>query len=161
MELNQKQEELFNYAYRNYANMILNVIKMYIKDDKECEDILQEVFLTLLIKEPKFENQEHEKHWLIRVAINKSRDYHRSFWKRKIEITDRDILSNNTFKEIDVKEYINNLPGLYKEVVLLYYFFGYSIKEIASILNLRESAVKMRLSRARKKMQIEMEGKYD
>jgi RNA polymerase sigma-70 factor (ECF subfamily) len=122
---------------------------------------LQEVFLTLLVKAPKFKNQEHEKHWLIRVAINKSKDYHRSFWKRMVEIREKDISCNNMNKETEVRECIENLPNRYKEVVLLYYYFGYSIKEIAYILRLKESAVKMRLSRARNKMKIEMEESYE
>ena len=159
--MNHKQEEIFNYAYQNYANMILKIIKMYIKDDTECEDILQEVFLALLTKAPKFKNEEHERHWLIRVAINKSKDYHRSFWKRKVEITERDISSDNINEKIEIKEYIQILPNSLKDVVLLYYYFGYSIKEIACILNLKESAVKMRLLRARNKMKIDMEDNYE
>lgn len=159
--MNHKQEELFNHAYQNYANMLLKIIKTYIKDEGECEDVLQEVFFTLLVKTPKFESQEYEKRWLIRVAINKSKDYHRSFWKRMVKITEKDIPQESSTSENYLNECIESLPDVYKEVVLLHYYFGYSIKEIASILNLGESAVKMRLSRARMKLQTEMEKNYE
>ena len=53
--------------------------------------------------------------------------------------------------------YVQVLPNQYKEIILLYYLCGYSIKEIAEILRLGESAVKMRLSRARKYLRIQME----
>lgn len=67
--MNKKQEEIFNEAYYNYSNLLLKIIRMYVKDSEESKDILQEVFYKLLVKEPKFESVEHEKRWLIRVAI--------------------------------------------------------------------------------------------
>ncbi|MCI8409316.1 MAG: sigma-70 family RNA polymerase sigma factor, partial [Lachnospiraceae bacterium] len=78
--MNKKQEEIFNEAYYNYSNLLLKIIRMYVKDSEESKDILQEVFYKLLVKEPKFESVEHEKRWLIRVAINQAKDYHKSFW---------------------------------------------------------------------------------
>lgn len=49
------------------------------------------------------------------------------------------------------------LPDKYKVVIVLYYLCGYSVSEIGNILNVGESAIKMRLSRARKILRIEME----
>lgn len=56
-----------------------------------------------------------------------------------------------------VMEQISLIPNYYKEIILLYYLCEYSVKEITKILHLRESAVKMRLYRARKYLQINME----
>lgn len=130
---------------------------MYIQDDSECEDILQEVFLTLLLKNPKFKSEEHKRNWLLRVAINKSKDYHRSFWKKNIEVTEKQTELVSDEKEAEIQGYIDALPKKYRDVIILHYFFGYSVKEVSEILRIGESSVKMRLSRARSKIRIDME----
>ena len=161
--MNKKQEEIFNEAYYNYSKLLLKIIRMYVKDIEESKDILQEVFYKLLVKEPKFESVEHEKRWLIRVAINQAKDYHKTFWRKMVECFDFFEMEGKIQEKekIDLKDAIDILPEKYKDVVLLYYYFGYSIKETAEILNVGESTVKMRLSRARNQLKIEMEEKNE
>ena len=151
------QEQIFNKAYQNYSSLLLKIIKGYVKEPEECQDILQEVFYTLLVKNPKFKSAEHERYWLIRVAINKSKDYHKTFWKRMVDYLELYTLKDGYAKEKNLAEMLEELPGKYKEVMLFYYQFGYTINEIAKRLKLSESAVKMRLSRARSQLKIEME----
>lgn len=155
--MNRQQETLFNHAYEKYSLLLWKTIHMYIQDDSECEDILQEVFLKLLLKNPKFKSEEHKRNWLLRVAINKSKDYHRSFWKKNIEVAEKQIELVSDEKETEIQGYIAALPKKYKDVIILHYFFGYSVKEISEILRIGESSVKMRLSRARSKMRTDME----
>jgi RNA polymerase sigma-70 factor (ECF subfamily) len=61
-------------------------------------------------------------------------------------------------EEIGIMSDIINLPEKYKTVILLHYISGYRISEISEIMNLSESAVKMRLKRGREKLKIELEG---
>ena len=48
------------------------------------DDIFQEVFLKYLLHSDPFESKEHEKAWLCRVAFNQCKDFHKSFWQRKV-----------------------------------------------------------------------------
>mgnify|MGYP001420208334 CR=1 FL=1 len=125
------------------------------KDD--CEDILQEAFIKLCYHAPDFETDENEKRWIIRITINLCKNHVKNYWnKKKASIEDLD----DYFYQEDEKKImldVINLPAKYKACILLYYIAGYKISEIADILNISESAVKMRLKRGRDLLKIEME----
>jgi RNA polymerase sigma-70 factor (ECF subfamily) len=119
------------------------------KNMNDAEDLAQEVFIKLMEKKPSFEDSEHEKAWIIRVAINMSKNRLKTAWFRKTEPLD-EVTYSFTPKESTVMSAVLELPAKYKGVILLYYFEGYSIGEIAGILGEKESTVGSQLSRARK-----------
>jgi RNA polymerase sigma-70 factor (ECF subfamily) len=131
---------------------------IYLGNKEDAEEAVQESFLKLIYKSPQFINNEHEKAWLIRVTINVCKDMLRSIWrKRVVSIEDIERYYDSS-KEIEIMEEIIRLPSKYKDVIYLYYFEDYSIKDISKILKVTESAVKMRLKRGRDALKIELEG---
>ncbi|EFU43219.1 RNA polymerase, sigma-24 subunit, ECF subfamily protein [Paenibacillus vortex V453] len=58
-------------------------------------------------------------------------------------------------------DHVMSLPFKYKSVIHLFYYEDYSVKEIAGILQINESAVKMRLQRGRKLLRMDLEGEDD
>lgn len=56
--------------YRKYNNMMYRICFAYMKNVPEAEDMVSDTFVQLIKKAPYFENAEHEKAWLIRVATN-------------------------------------------------------------------------------------------
>lgn len=155
--MNRSQEELFDSVYKAYAKLLLRTIRLYVKDPYECEDILQEVFVKRLLHKKKFVSQEHEKYWLMRVAINKAKDYQRALHRGKLEPLNLEMLEEVKTCDLNLRDLVNGLKLEQKEVVILHYYYGYTMKEIAEILRVKESTVKMRLHRARKTMRLEME----
>ena len=117
----------------------------------------QEAFVKLLYKAPSFADAGHERRWLLRVTANLCRDQLRGFWRKRAVALEGDypIRDLETF---GVAEAIVALPEKYKAVLHLHYYEGYSVAEIGEILKLSQSAVKMRLSRGRELLKLEMEG---
>ena len=101
-----------------------------------------------------FEDEDHARKWLIRVAVNECHSLWRSGWKRRTtyleELTEEPVFS--TPEKSDLYFAVQNLPQKYRQIVYLYYYEEYSIREIVGMLKLSDTAVKSRLLRARQKL---------
>jgi RNA polymerase sigma-70 factor (ECF subfamily) len=150
-------EGLIMQKYDKYKNMLFQITMSYLGNKYDCEDVIQEAFIRLCYYAPEFEEDENEKRWLIRITINLCKNHVKSFWNRmKVPIEGLyEYYSQENEKEI--MSDIIHLPIKYKSIILLHYIEGYKISEISKILNLSESAVKMRLKRGRERLKIEME----
>lgn len=144
--------------YNLYKNMLFRIAFSYLGNKYDCEDVIQEAFIRLCYHAPEFADEENEKRWIIRVTINLCKNHLRSFWNRKKLSIDGLEEYFGQDEEIEIMSDIICLPEKYKSVILLYYISGYKIAEISQILNVTESAVKMRLKRGREKLKIELEG---
>ena len=144
-------EQQVNRAIELYADMIKKICMLHLKNHADTEDIFQTVFLKYTTSSPVFENQEHEKAWLIRVTINACHDLIRSFFRSKTVSLDAvsEQLSELSIPDRDVLEAVLSLPVQYKDVVYLYYYEGYSAVEIAGILHKKVNTIYTLLSRAK------------
>ena len=124
------------------------------------EDIFQDVFIKFSEKKPKFENEEHEKAWFIRVTINMTKNMNNSSWNKKIVTLDESI-TFETKEENEVFSVVCQLPQNYKTVIYLSYYEGYKVKEIASLMKTREGTVKTWLFRAREILREKLEGGFE
>ena len=131
-----------------YATMLLRVAYSQLNNRAEAEDAVQEVLLKYIEKAPVFQSAEHEKAWLLRVTVNHCKNRLASAWFRKRAELDEGIPSLDG-PEQEVLAAVTALPIKYRAVIHLYYFEGYSTKEIAEILHSRPNTVSSRLSRAR------------
>lgn len=121
----------------------------------KADDIFQEVMYRYIKKRPSFKSLEHEKAWFIRVTINCSKTLLASFWNNKVEeINETDFPTE--INAIDLSHYLNKLSKKYNAILYLFYYEGYSTKEIAQILHIKENNVRVLLNRARKKLREEM-----
>jgi RNA polymerase sigma-70 factor (ECF subfamily) len=118
------------------------------------------VFLKYFLYDGEFENDEHEKAWFIRVAINACKDFLKSFYHRSVIATDaiRDAAVTENDEHIEVLEAVLSLPKKYKDAVYLFYYEEYSAVEIAKILNKKENTVYTLLARARKLLKERLGG---
>ncbi len=136
-------------AVLKHSNMLYKICIVMLCNEQDTQDAVQDTFCRYLEKRPEFKSSEHEKAWLIRVATNICRDMLR-FQARhpKIAIDD---LSHRLAAPEQTETFIEllGLPPKLKIVIYLHYVDGYSIKEIAGILKVSESAVKKRLQRGR------------
>ncbi len=147
----------FENKYNLYKTTIYSIAYNYVHNQSDSDDITQEVFLKYLKSNEKFESLDHEKYWLIRVTINTSISFIKSKWKSKVifdneyidTIKDEQSANSEAYDKLHMREVIAKLDKKYKDVIILYYYQNYSTNEIASILNISNSAVKKRLERAR------------
>lgn len=133
-----------------YGDMLYRLSVIMLKNDSDAEDVVQETIIKYYQKAPTFEDSEHEKAWLIRVATNKCRDLLRSRLRHP-QIDDESlekIVCHSS--ESGILEALTTLPEKYRLVLTLYYVEEYRVEDIAKIINRTSSAVKMRLQKGRK-----------
>ena len=120
----------------------------------DAEDIVQNTFLKLWQKKDGFESDDHARRWLLRVAVNECNSLWRSPWKRKTssleEFAQEPVFT--TPEKSSLYDAVKELPQKNRLIVYLYYFEDYSVKEVAQMMGLSESAVQNRLFRAREKL---------
>ena len=146
----QEYERLVSLYQDNIYRVAINGCKNY----ADAEDVVQNAFIKLLEREGAFENDDHARKWLIRVAVNECNNLWRSPWKiHTVSIGEmsQEPMFTSTEKS-DLYYAVKELPVKYRQIVHLYYFENYNTKEIAQIMKLSETAVQTRLLRARQKL---------
>lgn len=136
-----------------YSSILLRASYSLLKNREDAEDAVQETYLRYMEKAPDFDSLSHEKAWLLRVAINISKNHLASAWFRKRADLEEDIPALEP-EEKEVLESVLKLPIKYRTVIHLYYYEGYSLAEIAELLRTPLSTVTTQLSRARKKLAL-------
>ena len=134
-----------------YQNHLYAAAFSICQNQMDAEDVVQETFVQYYTSRKEFENEQHIRAWLLRVAINKAKNINRSFWKKnKCSLEDyMEALPFPDSPSRDLFEEVMKLPEKYRIVIHLFYYEDYSIREIAEILQLSESNIKVRLSRGR------------
>lgn len=134
-----------------YSPMLLHLACTRLQSPADAEDAVQEVFLRLLAARPRFRDAEHEKAWLIRTTIHRASDIRRAAERRNVPLDGTEsVQAPSSGREL--LSALRELPEKYSAVIHLYYYEGYSIKEIAGLLGLPVSTVGTRLARGREQL---------
>ena len=144
--------------FHQYLDTVYRVALSGCKNPQDAEDIVQSTFLKLLERNLEFKDEEHIRKWLIRVTINETNSLWRSFWRKKV-ISLEETQTEPEFLEPEYNELfhaVQKLSSKYRKVIYLYYYEGYSIKEIAELLHISETAIQTRLMRAREKLRQQL-----
>ena len=165
-----------------YADLICRVSYTYLGSTADAEDICQTVLMKLmeLVGDGtrRFESAEHEKAWIIRATINASKDVLKSAYRQRVVSMEEDRVQGGGAGDADVSPEsamvrpapspspeqalleaespvlaaVKTLPPLYREAIYLYYYEGYTARDIAAITGSSEAAVHAHLSRGRAKL---------
>ena len=141
-----------------YSDMLMRIALNRVNSIAEAEDVVQTVFERLVKSRPRFESREHEKAWLIRTAIRICIDEARKNAKRKNVPLNEEITAAYSEDSFELLETVRQLPERDRDAVYLYYYEEYTVREIAKLLGEREGTTRSRLSRARQKLRVIMEG---
>ena len=157
--MRQSVQELFEKYQDNLYIIAFNVCKSV----EDAKDVVQDTFIQYYMAKKEFDNEQHIRAWLIRVAINKAKNVNGTFWrKNKMSLEDyMETLEFETPESEELFETVMQLPEKYRIVFHLFYYEDYSVHEIASILKLSESNVKVRLSRARTLLKEKLQEEWD
>jgi len=138
-------------------DMVYRICYSYLKNPSEAEDASQDTFMRLIDYSPVFSDSEHEKAWLIRVAINICKNILKHPSRSKDSIDDHLELRSHDMEPDDTLAHVLNLPEKLKIPVYMHYYEGYTSVEIAKILGKPESTIRNLLSDARKALKIQLE----
>ena len=154
-----------NELIERYRDNLFAVAFHMCKNAADADDIVQETFLQYYLSGQNFDNEQHIRSWLIRVAINKAKNINHSFWRQhKVPLEEyMETLVFETPEDGELFETVMNLPDKYRIVIHLYYYEDFSIREIAKTLRLTENTIKVRLMRGRKMLRevLKEEWNYD
>lgn len=141
----------FEDAVKAFSDTVYRVSLNILKNPEDSKDVMQNVFLRYFKHQHTFESMEHIKAWLIRVSVNESKRFLKL--SSKNDSVSLDEVANTLFAESnedgEIFRAVMSLDEKYRTVILLYYYEGYDVKEIAHILKRNQATVRTQLSRAR------------
>lgn len=156
-------QQKFRELIQRYQTKVFAVALKVSNNQRDAEDIVQEVFLQLYRSLEKFNSESSFSTWIYRITMNKAIDYKRKQKKLTIDETDNQYLSlpdrntltpeetliKNLDKEV-LHSYLHELPKDYRIVIDLYYFEELTYREISLKLNVAVKTVESRLYRAKR-----------
>lgn len=148
------QQEILE-LYEKYYEMVWRICLVRFGNSHDAYDAAQETFVRLMNYGKSFHNEEHEKAWLIRTAVNYCKDVLKSnHRKNEICLESGEPIEAAAIAEgyTDVYEAMMDLPEQYRVVLYLYYYEGYSLKEIAAMLKTNASTLRSRFAKAKELM---------
>lgn len=152
-------ESFLERLMNEYGDTLLRMCYLYLKDYQLAEDAVQETFIKAMKSYDSFEHRSSEKTWLIRIAINCCKNIMRNRWYqiRQNNLEDhRERTSNDPiddFLERDsISTAIMKLNASDRQIIVLYYYQGLSVREIAAVIGKTENTTIQRLNRARTKI---------
>ena len=163
--LNEKDSTWFAAFYERHVDTVYRVCRTYLREAADTEDATQDVFLKVLAKPQEFESVEHEKAWLIRVAINRCKDLLKSSWNKRLNMESipepiaPDASPEDSYDS--TLEVVMALPENLRSCIYLYYYEGYNALEIADFMGKPHSTVRNYLSDARKVLREKLGGGFD
>lgn len=147
-------QQIFERQHRR----VYRIAMMMLQNTADAEDAVQNIFLKFVEKGQEFRDDEHENAWFITVTKNYCKDHLKSTWHKQVDFGE---IPEKAFPEKEAEDnllpYIMKLKDKYREVLYLYYYEEYSVKEMSQILGRGESTLQTQLSAARGKLKKMLE----
>lgn len=153
-----------------FTNLILSIqrdlyciAKSKIGNENDIDDIIQETMIIAFLNIKKLKNNKFFKTWIIKILINNCNKFYKRKKLKSIEQNDevRKIRSKEIdMSNIEFEDLISFLKEDEKIILTLYYYLGYTTKEISQILNKREGTICSKISRAKMKIKEKYKGEF-
>ena len=143
--------------YDRQADRVYRTAMVFMKNRQDAEDIVQSVFLTLIERGIIFRDSEHERAWMILTARNRCKDMLKSAWRNRTDLGDEALLAadlqsggKSADEAVLISSLLKNLPDDQLEILLLHYYEGYTVNEVAAMTGRKESGVRSAIVSAKK-----------
>ncbi|MBG9838877.1 RNA polymerase factor sigma C [Bacillus anthracis] len=157
----EDKENLIDEIMNKYGQEVLQLVYSYVNNKEVAEDLTQDIFVKCYKSLHTYKGNSNLKTWLWRIAINHCKDHLKSWYNKKVIVTDDDFTYMEGQKESveqtviqnaedrELASAVMNLPIKYREVIYLFYYEELSIKEIATVIEVKENTIKTRLKKAK------------
>ena len=166
MEVKSTNRDDFRKVYDANYTLLMQVVMHIVYNQEIAEDLVQEAFERFYVKNISFPTMDEAKYWLLRVSKNLALNHIRRN-KREIQLVEKvKKLPGETVNFFDsskavieeeerrnVREAVNSLPENLRSVIQLKEYSGVDYKAIGKVLGISETNVKVRVHRARKKLE--------
>lgn len=148
-----------------YGTQLLRMCTLHLRDAALAEDAVQDTFIKAYQRLDDLRDGSRERAWLMSIALNTCRDYLRTAWLRHIDRrVSLELLPDPTCEGIwpdsTVINEVMRLPIRQREAVLLRYYQGMKLREVADALHISPSTVKQRLDKANSLLRGRLERWY-
>ncbi len=159
-----QKNSFFEELYERYADKVYRKCLTLVKDSARAEDFTHDIFLKLIFKLGSFKEEARFSTWLYSITYNYCMDQLRVNKKRgetnleeELEVADEDVDVSVLIEERDtdarrLHRAIDHLSTEERSILMMKYLDDLSIRDIASVFRITESAVKMRLLRSRENL---------
>lgn len=166
----EDKELLIDEIMNKYGQEVLQLVYSYVNNKEIAEDVTQDIFVKCYKSLHTYKGKSNVKTWLWRIAINQCKDYLKSWYNKKVIVTEDDFTYMESQKESVEQTVIQNaedrelasavmsLPIKYREVIYLFYYEELSIKEVATVIEVKENTIKTRLKKAKELLKKGLEG---
>jgi len=170
-----ERKEFLRQWVQDHGRLVIRTAFYYVQDRMIAEDIAQDVFLKAYEHIADFRGTSSVETWLYRITVNQCKDFMKSWSYRKLQVMhtfgftplsreglpEPELLVKDGRQALLTK--IMALPLKDREVILLHYFEGMALHDIAALLHDNESTVRARIARARKKLRVSIgeEDRYE
>lgn len=159
------KEEILETIIDQYSQSILRMCYILLEDESLAQDAMQDCFIKAWKGLNHFNGNSSLKTWLMRIAINTCKDYKRSNWFKMVDHKQNlDELPEPSVMPIETDDTliqaIQCLPRREKEALMLYYYQGLSMAEVAQALNVNSSTIHRRIRSAQKKLKTQLKEWY-
>ena len=159
------RDQAFVQLVDQYKDQVLRMCFLSLCDRTQAEDAMQETFLKVYRTMESFRGESGIKTWIMKIAMHTCYDMNHSGWFRFMNrhVTP-DMLPEPADAPYDERDEelanaVMRLSRKLREVILLYYYQGLNVNEIAEALGISHSSVSCRLKRGREKLKNLLEGR--
>ena len=147
-------QQIYTEAVKRNSHRVFLLALSFTRQRQDAEDVMQTVFLKLWKHSVAFADETHVDKWLTKVTVNESRSLLRARARDPISCDELEALGAvaEQPEERELIAAVLQLPEPLRAVIHLHYYEDLPVKEIASLLNISQAAVKMRLVRGRKRL---------
>ena len=169
-----QDESFMTHAVSTWADTVYRVALTRMRSPCDAEDVVQDVFVSLMRSARRFEDDEHLKAWLITATINRCRSLARAPWAKRVslddELAERKLRygAGSDAAYVHAREHplwsaVDELPDGMRSAFHLYYVEGYATADIAKLMSCKPATVRSWLHRARKilKLNLNKEGRHE
>ncbi|WP_369803569.1 sigma-70 family RNA polymerase sigma factor [Cohnella sp. OV330] len=171
--LREKDEAALRALMERYGDELMRTAYLLVKDKQAAEEAVMDTFIQAYRKIDQLQDPDRLKSWLLRIAVNRCRMKMRAWsWSRIFplphveqmiieEEPGPEALLMDAWRNEKLSEALLKLDYKYRETIVLFYYNGFSVAEIAEQTSSNENTVKARLARGRAKLKDMLEEQED
>lgn len=152
------REQFINMVRKEQKGLRRFLLTLCGGDRMTADDIAQEALMKAYLALDKYDERQKAKLWLTKIAYNTFLNHHAQSVRHRFEDIDAAAMisshycSDESFRYQELLQAMSQLPDSERTTLILHYFEGYKVEEIAQITNCTDAAVKKRLQRGREEL---------
>ncbi len=154
--MKQEKEALIEQQFIADYKKLYRLAYSYVHNENDALDIVQESAYKAIKNSSSLKNVQYAGTWIYRIVINESIQFLRKQKQQTVPLYEVDGEAEDTYTDLDLRRALEQLEPLDKTVIVLRFFEGLQLNQIAQMLDENLNTVKSRLYRSLKKLKLSL-----